>query len=83
MKKLLVMLATAGAVSAFAAASSKAAPAGPVSIGTGSSVVLVAEGCGRGWHRIPNGRCVRNIGPGFGACWWRRGPYGRWVMVCR
>lgn len=82
MKKLLIMLATVGAMSAFAAANSNAAPAGPVSIGTGDGVVLVAEGCGRGWHRAPNGRCIRNVGPGY-PCWWVRGPYGGWHMVCR
>lgn len=83
MKKLLVMLATVGTISAFAAGDSKAAPAGPVSIGTDSDIVLVAGGCGRGWHRTARGRCVRNVGPGYGACWWVRGPYGRWRLVCR
>ena len=83
MKKLLIMLATVGAMSAFAAVDSKAAPAGPVAVGTGSDIVLVAQGCGRGWHRGPRGRCIRNTAPGHGACWWRRGPYGRWVLVCR
>jgi hypothetical protein len=82
MKKMLMMLATVGAISAFAAADSKAAPAGPMSVAPGSNITLAAEGCGRGYHRIPNGRCVRNLGPGY-PCWWVRGPYGAWRMVCR
>jgi hypothetical protein len=85
MKKVLLMLAAVGALSAFAAVDSKAAPAALAGIdnGSGSEIVLVAQGCGRGWHRGPRGRCVRNMGPGYGGCWWRRGPYGRWVLVCR
>ena len=83
MKKMLMLLATVAAISAFAATDSRAAPAGLVGVDTGSNVTLVAGGCGRGWHRGPRGACVRNMGPGMGACWWVRGPYGRWRMVCR
>lgn len=85
MKKVLLLLAIVGAISAFAAVDSKAAPAGPAGIvnGSNSEIVLVAQGCGRGWHRGPRGRCVRNTGPGMGACWWTHGPHGRWVRVCR
>lgn len=38
-----------------------------ITAGLALSVVSVAEardGCGRGFHRIPNGRCVPNLGPG-------------------
>jgi hypothetical protein len=55
---------------------------------TGSSVTLVAGGCGAGFHRGPNGGCRRNgggavvVAPGYHHpygrhCWWRGG-----VRVC-
>ena len=48
-----------------------------------SDVVQIAEGCGRGFHRGPGGRCHRNLSPAQGACWFVRGPAGGWRMVCR
>jgi hypothetical protein len=48
-----------------------------------SDVVQVAEGCGRGYHRGPAGRCHRNLSPAEGACWWVRGPAGGWRLVCK
>jgi hypothetical protein len=46
-----------------------------------SNIQLAAQGCGRGFHRGPYGGCRRNMSPRW-PCWWRRGPYGRWFMVC-
>lgn len=49
-----------------------------------SDVVLVAGGCGPGWHRGPRGGCRPNavvVVPGP-RCFWRVTPRGR-VRVCR
>lgn len=86
MKNVLTILAAVGAVGAlsvFSAAGVQAAPMGPMSVGSGSDIVLVAEGCGRGSHRTPGGRCVRNLRPGMYPCWWTRNIHGRWRLVCR
>ncbi|MBI3701647.1 MAG: hypothetical protein HY242_14540 [Afipia sp.] len=37
--------------------------------GTTSDIVQVAGGCGAGWHRGPNGGCLKNFAdPGAHAC---------------
>jgi hypothetical protein len=46
------------------------------------SIILVAEGCGRDYHRAPNGACVPNWREwerGWRACppGWHLGPEGR------
>ncbi len=41
----------------------------------------VAQGCGVVWHRGPFGGCRRNLSPAW-PCWWVRGPFGRWRLVC-
>jgi hypothetical protein len=53
-----------------------------LSSGAPSTVLQVAEGCGRGWHRNVAGRCVRNLSRAHGPCWWVRGPAGGWRLVC-
>jgi hypothetical protein len=59
----------------------KAVPIGRLSAGAGSDLVLVAQGCGAGWHRGPFGGCRRNLSPAW-PCWWTRGPFGGWHLVC-
>jgi len=75
----------------FAASAAQAMPlAGSVGSVSSPPVVLVAGGCGVGFHRGPYGACRPNVGvvvpapvpywqgPGwryYNGCW--RGPYGR------
>jgi hypothetical protein len=84
MRRLLLSI-SAAATLAFAASSSQAIPlASDVDGVSAPHVILVAGGCGLGWHRGPYGGCRRNGGPGpywrgpgwryYGGCW--RGPYG-------
>jgi hypothetical protein len=61
--------------------SAQAMPLAPLGADANGDVIAVAGGCGAGWHRGPNGGCLRNyanpaahacprgyhIGPG-GAC---------------
>ncbi|MCK1340345.1 hypothetical protein IVB38_31170 [Bradyrhizobium sp. 38] len=61
--------------------SAQAMPLAPLGASANGDVIAVAGGCGAGWHRGPNGGCLRNyanpaahacprgyhIGPG-GAC---------------
>jgi hypothetical protein len=79
MKTTFIALLTSAALFAFAGQSSQAAPAAPAGVSAGSDIVLVAGGCGRGWHRNHWGRCVRN----HPRCWWTRDWRGRPVRVCR
>jgi hypothetical protein len=79
------LIAAAVGLFALAAVPVYAMPTAPLS-GFEPSVVLVAGGCGAGFHRGPNGGCRRN---GYGAaapvyhyhggrrCWWRGG-----IRVC-
>ena len=91
--KNLVALAFILGLSGSAA---QAVPLSPGEISTGM-VITVAEGCGRGFHRAPNGNCYRNEGvvvvPGAvvvepgGPCGGRGRhrvcfPDGRCEMVC-
>jgi hypothetical protein len=73
----LIGLALAAGVAAFATQAS-AAPIAP--IGDDEQIVLVAGGCGPGWHRTPWGCRPNYRGP---SCWWTRGPWGRPHRVCR
>ena len=53
----------------------QAMPLAPVlDRGTSAEVILVAGGCGPGWHRGPYGGCrpMYNCPPG-----WHSGPFGR------
>lgn len=44
----------------FLSVSAWAFPAAPVDSKATSSIILAAEGCGRGSHREEHGRCVRD-----------------------
>ncbi len=81
MKTLLILSAAACTVLMFARADVRAAPIAP-SVDAAPGVTLVAQGCGRGFHRGRFGRCARNLSPAY-PCFWRRGPYGRWHLICR
>ena len=81
MKKSLFLLATATLVLSFVGSGANAAPAAPGIVSGAPHVILVAEGCGTGFHRGPYGGCVRNLSPQW-PCWWVRGPFGRWRLVC-
>ena len=62
MQKGLVLVTTIVAMLTFVAFAAQAMPVSKVkgaSSGPGQ-VTLVAGGCGRGWHRGPNGGCRRN-----------------------
>ena len=72
------ILSAALALSLATAANAGIAPA-PLS-STDSVIVKVAEGCGRGWWRAPDGRCHPmargrvcprgyHLGPEGGRCW--------------
>ena len=77
-----LVFAAAVSAAALLSVSAQALPLSPSSPALSSDVVQVAEGCGRGYHRIPNGRCVRNTSRAHGACWYVRGPAGGWRLVC-
>ena len=53
--------ASAIALLGLAAGPVQAMPIAPLS-GAAPDITLVAEGCGAGFHRAPNGRCYRNGG---------------------
>ncbi len=86
LKSMLFVSAVAGTL-AFAASAGAAMPlSGDLGGVSSPHVVLVAGGCGAGFHRGPYGGCVPNRavaapywrGPGwryYNGCW--RGPYGR------
>jgi hypothetical protein len=62
MHKELALLATIAAIFLFVAFGAQAMPASKLKGASSSSgqITLVAGGCGRGWHRGPNGGCRRN-----------------------
>lgn len=65
MLKKLSLVVAAGA---FMALASSAQAMSPAPVGSGSDTILVAQGCGPGFHRGAMGRCI---------------PNGRPVVVCR
>jgi len=77
MLKKLSLVAAAGALMALA---STAQAMSPAPVATGTDVVLVAQGCGPGFHRAGFGRCVPN-GRAV-VCVRERTPFG-WRRVCR
>jgi len=79
MKTVFVLLTALFAVILLARTDVQAAPIGGVT--ADSNVTLVAGGCGQGYHPTPYG-CRRNLSPSY-PCYWVRGPYGRWRMICR
>jgi hypothetical protein len=73
--KLLAASAFAIGLGLSGMTSSQAMPLAPIVDQSASAeVILVAAGCGPGWHRGPYGACrpMYNCPPG-----WRSGPYGR------
>jgi hypothetical protein len=77
-------------LSAFSTVAGAAPISGPASasaatVDAGSDLLLVREGCGRGYHRNRFGVCRRNMGPHEGGCWWvhRRHSLVPWHLVCR
>ena len=73
--KLLAASVFAVGLGLIGMTSSQAMPlARVVDQGTSAEVILVAGGCGPGWHRGPYGGCrpMYNCPPG-----WHSGPYGR------
>ena len=75
------LIAAAVGLFALAAVPVQAMTDAPLS-GAGPEIILVAGGCGAGFHRGPNGGCRRNGGyvaaPAYHRhCWWRGG-----VRVC-
>jgi len=62
MQKGLTLLTVIVAMFVFVAFSAQAMPASKLKGASNSSsqVTLVAGGCGRGFHRGPNGGCRRN-----------------------
>ena len=89
-----ILLISAATMLTFAASAVQAMPlSGDVGNISSPHVVLVAGGCGAGFHRGPGGGCLPNVGPvvvpgPVGVPYWRgpgwrfyngcwRGPYGR------
>ena len=75
MKKLLAASAFALGLGLMGMTASQAMPLAPVADqAVSGEVILVAGGCGPGWHRGPYGGCrpMYNCPPG-----WHTGPYGR------
>jgi hypothetical protein len=72
--KLLAASAFAIGLALIGMTSSQAMPLAPAAQGASAEVILVAGGCGPGWHRGPYGGCrpMYNCPPG-----WRSGPFGR------
>jgi hypothetical protein len=78
MNKLFAVVFAAG-LSLAAVAPSQAMPMSPANPSS-DYVIQVAGGCGTGWHRGPNGGCLRNYArPALHACprGYHIGPYGR------
>jgi hypothetical protein len=75
MKTLLAASALALGLGLMGATASQAMPLAPVvDQAATNDVILVAGGCGPGWHRGPYGGCrpMYNCPPGF-----HSGPFGR------
>ncbi len=77
----LAFVAAALAALSLSIVSVRAAPLAPLGAAAQPDVVLVAQGCGIGWHRGPYGGCRRNLSPSW-PCWFVRGPYGGWRRLC-
>ncbi len=75
MKKIIAASTIAIGLGLTGMTASQAMPLAPVTGQTTSpAVILVAGGCGYGWHRGPYGGCrpMYNCPPG-----WHSGPFGR------
>jgi hypothetical protein len=85
MRRALAVLTILSALGGFSTMNAGAAPIGALSVSPHSDVVLVADGCGRGFHRNRFGICRHNVGPHHGRCWWvrRHHRHGERRLVCR
>ena len=76
--KILAASALALGLGLFSLSTSQAMPLAPISPAADQAasgeIILVAQGCGPGFHRGPRGVCrpLYSCPPG-----WRTGPYGR------
>jgi hypothetical protein len=77
----LYVLSAAIAVATFAAVEAQAFPIAPATTGASNDVILVAGGCGPGFHRGPRGGCRPNVAAGP-RCRVVIGPHGS-RRVCR
>jgi hypothetical protein len=82
MRHTIPLTLAAAAFLVFAGTNAQAALIAPGFHGAASDVIQVAGGCGRGWHRGPRGACRRNLSARW-PCFYRRGPLGRWRLICR
>jgi hypothetical protein len=65
MRKLMAVAFVLGTI----AGTAQAMPLAPVAITPNATIIQVAGGCGEGWHRGPNGGCLRNFAdPAAHAC---------------
>jgi hypothetical protein len=79
MLKTSTLAFVGAAVGCFLSASAFALPAAPLDLKGGSDLVLVADGCGPGYHRNPWGHCKPNLYPtpyGFYPAPYRVCPWG-------
>jgi hypothetical protein len=86
MRKVMGSAAVAILMVAMIPFDAEAFPIG-ADLSAGSSITLVAGGCGPGFHRRPYGACVRNWGRGsypyaWHRCWVRETLWGP-RRVCR
>lgn len=74
--KLLAASAFAIGLGLMTISTSQAMPINPIDtpVSASSDIILVAQGCGPGFHRGPRGACrpLYNCPPG-----WHTGPYGK------
>jgi hypothetical protein len=81
MLRKLSLAAAVAAFSGLAASSASAMPLAPATQASASEqatnpdLILVAEGCGIGFHRGPWGGCRPNVSP-YWPCYWVRTPWG-------
>jgi hypothetical protein len=81
MRKAFITFGSLIALLGFAIAPASASPIGPIQVNPASNIILVAGGCGLGWHRGPFGGCVPNHARRRYVCRWVYGPYRRF-RVC-
>jgi hypothetical protein len=78
MRKTFIALASFTALLGFAIAPANALPIGPIQPNPGANIILIAGGCGAGFHRGAYGHCVPNyVHRRHEVCRWVYGPYGR------
>jgi hypothetical protein len=69
METIMKRLIAASFLLATVTGAAQAMPLAPANSAANANVVQVAGGCGAGWHRGPNGGCLRNFAdPDAHAC---------------